>query len=69
MKVVHMAMGTLVRRHELRHLLDGVLAINVVAHARQDVAVDVIRVVLWAIPQEDLEEGAWRGDVGPHHAG
>ena len=44
-------------------LLGGNLAVDVVAHARRVVVVDVVGVVLWAIPREDLEEGAQRGDI------
>jgi hypothetical protein len=53
-----MAMGTLVRWCEVRHLLDSILDVDVVAHARRGIAVDVIRVILRAVPREDLEEGA-----------
>ena len=45
-KVVRVAARTLVRWREHRHLLDGVLAIDVVAHARQGVTVNVVEVVL-----------------------
>jgi hypothetical protein len=41
-----MDVGTLVQRHELRHLISGNLAINVVAHAWRGIAVDVVEVIL-----------------------
>jgi hypothetical protein len=37
------------------NVLDGVLTVDVEAHTRQDIAVDV---VLRAVPLEDLKEGA-----------
>ena len=60
LKLVCAAVGTQVRWHELRRLIGGNLTIDVVAHARQGIAVDIVRVgvVLQAISQEDLEEGA-----------
>ena len=60
-----MAAGTLVRRCELWCLLRRDLAIDVVAHAWQGVAIDIIGVVPLVVPREDLEESAQRGDVRP----
>ena len=68
-KVVHAATETLVWWHELRCLISENLTINVVAHSWRGVAVNFIRVVLWAIPREDLEEGAELGDISPCCAG
>jgi hypothetical protein len=59
-------MGTLVYWHEPERILRQNLTVDVVAHAWRGIVVDVIRVVLWAIPREDLEEGVERGDVSPH---
>jgi hypothetical protein len=53
-----MAVGTLVWWRELRCFLGKNLIVNVVANARQSIAVDVFRVILWVVPREDLEEGA-----------
>jgi hypothetical protein len=39
-----------------------------VAHARQGVVVDIVRVILWAVPRKDLEEGREQGDVNPRYA-
>jgi hypothetical protein len=54
LKVGHVPAGTLVRWHEPGCLLSKILAIDVVAHARQSVVVDVIRVVLWAVLRKNL---------------
>jgi hypothetical protein len=61
-------MGTQVRWHELGHLIGGNLTIDVVAHVRWGIAVDVIGVVSRAVPREGLEEGDQRGDVSPRGA-
>jgi hypothetical protein len=66
LKVDRIAVGTLVQWHGLRRLLRQNLVVDVVAHTWWGVAVDVIGVILWAIPGEDLEEGAQQGDVCPH---
>jgi hypothetical protein len=58
LKVVRAAVGTQVRRHELRRLLGRNLAVDVVTHARWGITVDVVEVALWAIPREDLKKGA-----------
>jgi hypothetical protein len=50
--------GALVRRREPRHLLSKNLTVDVVTHAWRGVTVDVVRVILWDIPREDLKEGA-----------
>ena len=68
-KVVHAAMGTLVWRRELGRLFDRILTIDVVAHMRRGIAVDVVGVILRAVPREDLEEGTQRGDISPRHVG
>jgi hypothetical protein len=49
-KVGRAAAGTPVRWHEPGCLLSKTLVIDVVAHARRGIVVDVIRVVLQAIP-------------------
>ena len=63
-----MATRTKVWWHELRCLIGGNLTIDVVAHAWRGVAVDVIEVILQAIPREDLKEGMQQGDVSPYGA-
>jgi len=63
-----MVAGTLVWWHEPEHLLRLDLAVDVVAHARRVTVVDVVRVVLWAVPLENLKEGVEQGDVGPLRA-
>ena len=68
LKVGRMAAGTLVRWHEPGRLLGKNLTVNVVTHAWQGVAVDVVEVILWVVPREDLDEGAQQGDVGPGRA-
>jgi hypothetical protein len=50
LKVGRMAMGTLVWWHDPRSLLSKILAIDVVAHAWWGMVVDVVGVILWAIP-------------------
>jgi hypothetical protein len=45
-----MPLRTLVRWCELRCLLRWNLAVDVVAHAWRDIVVDVIRVILQAVP-------------------
>ena len=57
LKVGLMAMGTLVRRCELKCLLSKILAFDVVAQAQRGIVVDVIGVVIQAIPRKDLKEG------------
>ena len=57
LKVGRTAVRTLVRWCELGRLLGLSLATDVVAHAWRGIAVDVIRVILWSIPQEYLKEG------------
>jgi hypothetical protein len=52
---IRVATGTFVQRRELRNVRDWVLTIDVEAHTWQGIAVNV---VLWAIPLEDLKEGA-----------
>ena len=69
MKVRRVVAGTLVRRSELGGIDDRVVAIDVEAHEGRRVVVDVIGVVLRAIPREDLEEGVHRGDISPRCAG
>ena len=64
-----MAVGTLVWQRELRCLLRRNLTVDVVAHAWWGIIVDVVGVVLWSIPQEDLEERMERGDISPCCAG
>jgi hypothetical protein len=63
-----MATGTQVQRYELRCLLRLNLVVDVVAHARRVIVIDVIGVILRAFPRENLEEGAERGGVDPYHA-
>ena len=50
LKVVHMVVGTQIRWCELRRLIGGNLAVDVVAHVWWGIAVDVIGVILWAVP-------------------
>ena len=50
LKVVHAATGAQVWCRDLGHLIGGNLTIDGVAHVRQGVAVNVIGVILWAIP-------------------
>jgi len=45
-KVVRVAVATLVQRRELRRLIGGNLAVDVVAHAWRGIAIDVIEVIL-----------------------
>ena len=54
LKVGRVAVGTLVQQHEPRCLLRLSLNINVVAHARWGVVVDVIRIVLRSVPRLSL---------------
>jgi hypothetical protein len=58
LKVGHAATGTLVWWRELGHLLKLNLTVHVVAHVWRVIVVDVVRVILQAIPQENLKEGA-----------
>jgi hypothetical protein len=51
-----MAVGTLLWQCELGSVGSGVVTINVEAHARRSVVVNVVRVVLWVVPRKDLEE-------------
>jgi hypothetical protein len=69
LKVGCAAVGTLVWWCEPGLLLRLNLVVDVVAHARRIVVVDVVGVILRAVPRENLEEGAERGDVGPRRAG
>jgi hypothetical protein len=57
LKVVRAATGTQVWWHELGHLIDGNLTVDVVAHVRRGIVVDVVGVISQAIPREGLEEG------------
>jgi hypothetical protein len=50
LKVGRAAAGTLVRRCEPECLLRLNLAINMVAHARRVIVVDVVGVLLWVVP-------------------
>jgi hypothetical protein len=63
-----MAAGTLVWQCELRGVVNRVLTVDVEAHARWGIVVDVIGVILWVIPREDLEEGTQRGEVDTRRA-
>jgi len=68
-KVRRMAAGTLVWRRELKGIVDAVVAVDAEALARWRVVVDVVGVMLRAVPQKDFKEGAQRGDVSPRRAG
>ena len=46
LKVVRMAMGTLVWWCDFEHLLNRILTVDVVAHVRWGIAVDVVGVIL-----------------------
>jgi len=46
LKVGHMTTGTLVRRHEPERLLSNIVVVDMVAHARWGIVVNVIRVIL-----------------------
>jgi hypothetical protein len=69
LNLVHVAARTLVWHHELGSVIDKVFAIDVEAHARRGIVVEVVRIVLRAVPQEDLKESTQRGDIGPRHTG
>jgi hypothetical protein len=58
MKVLCVAVGALVRQHDLRGVVGKVVAVDVEALAGRRVVVDAVGVILRAVPREDLEEGA-----------
>ena len=58
LKVGRVATGTLVRQCDPRCLLSKIVTVAMVAHARWGIIVDVVEVVFWFVPREDLEEGA-----------
>ena len=57
LKVGHVDTRTLVLWREPEHLLSKIITINMVAHVRRGIGVDVVEVILWSIPREDVEEG------------
>jgi hypothetical protein len=65
LKVVHVATGTLVWQREHGRLLSGIFTVDVVAHARRGVAVDVIRVVLHAILDRNSRKVHSEGTLTP----
>jgi hypothetical protein len=68
LKVVRAATGAQVWWHELGHLIDGHLTVDLVEHVRWGIVVDVVGVVSQVVPREGLEEGEQRGDVSPRGA-
>ena len=50
LKVGHTATGTLVQRHEPRRLLSKIVIVDVVAHVRWGIIVNVVGVILQSIP-------------------
>ena len=50
LKVGHTTVGTLVWWHEPGHLVSKIVAVDVVAHARRVVVVNVVGVILRSIP-------------------
>jgi hypothetical protein len=69
LKLGHTVARTLVWQCEPGFLLSKILTINVVRHVWWGIVINVIRVILRVVPRKDLEEGAERGDVGPHRTG
>ena len=67
-EVGRVAGGAQIRRCEVRSINGGGPVVDEEALAGGREVVDVVGVVLQAIPRENLKEVAQRGDIGPHCA-
>ena len=68
LEVGRVAGGAQIRRCEVRSINGGSPVVDEEALAGGREVVDVVGVVLQAIPRENLKEVAQRGDIGPHRA-